>query len=91
MRVVRVRVVVEGRVQGVFFRDSCRTEAHRCGVTGWVHNRPDGSVEAEFEGEAPAVAAMVAWCRTGPARAKVANVATFDVPPEHDRSFRVVS
>jgi acylphosphatase len=86
---IRTRVVVEGRVQGVFFRDSCRTEALRAGVTGWVRNRPDGSVEAEFEGDAAAVAAMVAWCRTGPPRAEVTKVTTFDAPLEHDDRFRV--
>jgi acylphosphatase len=86
-----MRVVVEGRVQGVFFRDSCRTEALRVGATGWVRNRPDGSVEAEFEGEPAAVAAMVRWCRAGPPRAEVDSVSTFDAPLEHDRHFRVVN
>jgi acylphosphatase len=87
---VRVRVVVDGRVQGVFFRDSCRTQAQRLGLTGWVCNRSDGSVEAEFEGEATAVAAMVAWCRAGPPRADVERVSTFDTPPEGTHGFRVV-
>jgi acylphosphatase len=88
---VRVRVVVEGRVQGVFFRDSCRAQASRLGVAGWVRNRADGSVEAAFEGDAAAVASMVAWCRSGPPRADVVGVRTFDEPPEGDRSFRVVN
>lgn len=88
-----MRVVVEGRVQGVFFRDSCRTEADRRRVTGWVRNRSDGSVEAEFEGEPDAVAAMVAWCRTGPPRAGVVKVSAFDLVPEGDDRgrFRVSS
>jgi acylphosphatase len=48
---VRRRVVVTGRVQGVWFRESCRREADSLGVAGWVRNRPDGAVEAAFEGE----------------------------------------
>jgi acylphosphatase len=87
---VRVRVVVEGRVQGVFFRDTCRTQANRLGVTGWVRNGSDGNVEAEFEGDASAVAAMVTWCRAGPPRAEVNRVSTFDEQPGGDRGFRVV-
>src|SRR6478735_10827426 len=54
----RQRVRVYGMVQGVFFRDSCRQEALRQGVAGWVRNAGDGSVEAVFEGDAEAVEAM---------------------------------
>lgn len=67
-------VVVHGHVQGVFFRDSCRREAERAGVTGWVRNEPDGTVAARFEGPAPAVERLVAWCRQGPPRARVDRV-----------------
>jgi acylphosphatase len=72
--VIRVRVVVTGRVQGVWFRDSCRLEALGHGVAGWVRNRADGAVEAEFEGGEDAVERMVAWCREGPPRARVDDV-----------------
>ena len=68
---VRRRVVVRGYVQGVFFRDTCRREASARGVGGWVTNRPDGAVEAVFEGEPDAVGAMVDWCRRGPRGADV--------------------
>jgi acylphosphatase len=71
----RVRVVVTGRVQGVWFRDSCRTEARALHVNGFVRNRGDGAVEAEFEGPPAAVARMIAWCREGPPRARVDDVA----------------
>lgn len=67
-------VRVHGRVQGVFFRDSCWQEAERLGVTGWVSNEPDGSVAAHFEGPAEAVRAMVEWCHEGPRRAHVQRV-----------------
>ena len=67
----RVQVRVTGRVQGVFFRQSARDQAERLGLSGWVRNLPDGSVEALFEGERPLVEQAVAWCRQGPPRARV--------------------
>ncbi len=69
-----MRVLVEGRVQGVFFRVSTRTMAHRVGVTGWVRNLHDGSVEAFFQGPARAVEQAVDWCRQGPDGARVDRV-----------------
>ena len=66
--------MVHGRVQGVFFRDTCRREAGRLGVTGFVRNVDDGTVEAVFEGDPDAVATMVDWAHTGPDRAQVSRV-----------------
>lgn len=86
---VRRRVVVRGRVQGVFFRDSTRREAERAGVAGWVRNRPDGAVEAVFEGPRDAVEALVAFCRTGPPRAEVEGAAVDVEEPEGLSGFRV--
>jgi acylphosphatase len=71
---VRVHLVVEGRVQGVAFRACTADEARRLGVAGWVRNLPDGTVEAEAEGDRPAVEALVAWCRRGPPAAVVERV-----------------
>ncbi|HET7654531.1 MAG TPA: acylphosphatase [Acidimicrobiales bacterium] len=87
--VVRRRAVVDGRVQGVFFRDSCRREAAAAGVAGWVRNRDDGCVEAVFEGDADAVERLVAWCRHGPPRAVVTSVSVCDEPAQGERGFRV--
>ena len=87
---VRVRVEVAGRVQGVWFRDSCRERARSEGVGGWVRNRGDGAVEAEFEGAPAPVERMVAWCRTGPPRARVDAVEVTSVPTSGDRRFRVL-
>jgi len=70
-----VRVVVSGRVQGVFFRASTREQGERLGLTGWVRNRRDGGVEAHVQGSPAAVEAMVAWCRSGPAPARVERLA----------------
>ena len=83
------RVVVTGRVQGVFFRDSARREARRHGVTGWVRNRPDGTVEAVFEGEPDAVAALVLWCREGPRHARVEDLRVIAVEPAGLSDFAV--
>jgi acylphosphatase len=86
---VRRRVVVHGRVQGVFFRDSCERMARGAGVSGSVRNRNDGAVEAVFEGEPEAVDRMVAWMRQGPRRAYVERVEVVDEEPVGESSFRV--
>jgi acylphosphatase len=86
---VRRRVVVRGEVQGVFFRDSTRSEAERRGVSGWVTNRSDGAVEAVFEGEPGVVEALVEFCRSGPSRADVEGVDVSEEEPEGLQGFRV--
>ncbi len=85
----RVRARVTGRVQGVMFRESCRREAERVGVVGWVRNEPDGSVLLEAEGDADAVDALVAWCRTGPPGSRVADVSAHGVAATGGQDFRV--
>jgi acylphosphatase len=86
---IRRRVHIRGRVQGVFFRDTCRREARSRGVNGWVRNLPDQSVEAVFEGPVPSVEAMVAWARRGPELAEVTAVEVTEEPPQGERRFRV--
>lgn len=86
---VRRRVVVEGRVQGVFFRDTCRRVAQENGVTGWARNRPDGAVEVVLEGGAEAVERVVAWCRSGPPHAVVTAVKVSEEEPEGISGFTV--
>jgi acylphosphatase len=86
---VAKRVVVHGLVQGVFFRDSCRGEARDAGVRGWVTNAADGTVQAHFEGPAPAVERLVAWVHHGPPHADVDRVEVEDVPPEELSRFEV--
>ncbi len=70
----RVHVLIEGRVQGVFFRASTRDEARARGLTGWARNLPDGRVEALFEGDKQTVADMLKWCYKGPPYAYVDHV-----------------
>lgn len=86
---VAMRVVVQGRVQGVCFRAATRAEAERRGVTGWVRNQPDGSVEAVFEGSHQHVDAMLAFVRQGPPAASVSDVASSDCPPEGSQDFEI--
>jgi acylphosphatase len=87
-RVAR-NVVASGRVQGVFFRDRTRREAARRGVAGWVRNRPDGTVEAHFEGPAEAVGELVRWCREGPRHATVHELRVSEAEPEGLGSFEI--
>ena len=88
--VIARRVVVHGRVQGVFFRDSCRRQAERSRVAGWVRNEPDGTVGALFEGPPAAVDAMVAWCHEGPPHASVVRVEVAEADPAGSRAFDVL-
>jgi acylphosphatase len=81
--------VIRGRVQGVFFRDTVRNAAEREGVSGWVRNNRDGTVEAVFEGDARAVGQLVALAREGPPGARVEDVEVIDEPEEGVEGFRV--
>lgn len=71
---VRARIIVEGRVQGVFFRAHTQEMADRLKLKGWVKNRRDGRVEALFEGDQDNVEQMIQWCHRGPPQAKVTSV-----------------
>ena len=76
-------------MQGVWFRDSCRREALARGLSGWVRNRMDGTVEVVVEGPESAVAELVAWCRIGPPRAEVTGVDVMTGPPQGLVGFRI--
>ncbi|GII23027.1 acylphosphatase [Planosporangium mesophilum] len=86
---VRKRVVVSGRVQGVYFRDTCRRVAATHGVAGWVRNLPDRRVEAVFEGAADPVQRLVDWARRGPQGATVTRVDVHDELPEGLSGFTI--
>lgn len=89
MSTIRTRVIVDGRVQGVFFRDEARRTASALGVAGWVRNLPDGRVEAVFEGDSMAVESAVAWARRGPERALVTSLETAEETPGGIVGFEV--
>jgi acylphosphatase len=86
---VRRRALVGGRVQGVWFRESCRDQALAVGVAGSVRNLADGRVEVVLEGPPAAVDEVLAWCRRGPRRARVDRVDVVDEEPVGERGFRV--
>jgi acylphosphatase len=87
--VLRRRVIVRGRVQGVFYRAECRREAQSLGLAGWVRNRADGTVEAVFEGDASEVEAMIDWAGHGPSTAVVEGVEVLEEAPEGLAGFEV--
>lgn len=77
-------LMIFGRVQGVYFRESLRQQAEMRGVSGWVRNRREGAVEAMLQGDQAAVSAVIAWCRRGPDRAAVERVEIGDGQGEFD-------
>ena len=79
---VRRRLLIEGFVQGVYFRQTTRQWAERFGLTGWVRNRRDGKVEVVAQGPPERVAELERWCSQGPAGARVRSVTAFDEPLE---------
>jgi len=83
------RVVVHGRVQGVFFRDTARRKAVSRGVAGWIANRGDGAVEAWLEGGPDAVESLIEFCRQGPRGARVERVEVSDEQPQGYDGFAV--
>ncbi len=86
---IRRRVLIRGRVQGVFFRDSIRELAQTHGVEGWARNCSDGTVEAALEGPAGAVQEILRFCELGPPRAQVARTEVIDEPPEGLTGFSI--
>lgn len=86
---MRARVLVRGRVQGVGFRQAAVSRARSLGLSGWVLNRGDGTVEAVFEGATDRVQSMVDWCRRGPAGARVDDVEEAREEPRGESGFHV--
>ena len=85
MATIARRLLIIGKVQGVWFRESMRMEAERLGVTGWVRNRMDGSVEAVVQGSAEAVEAITRWSRRGPEAARVTGVEVSEAAGDYAR------
>ena len=85
----RCRLVIHGKVQGVFFRDSVRRRATDGGVAGWALNRDDGAVEIVLEGPSDAVQAVAEYSRNGPERARVESVDEREEEPEGLSGFEI--
>jgi acylphosphatase len=86
---VRVRATAEGRVQGVWYRESCRRRADELGVVGDVRNTAAGTVEIDAQGTRAAVEALLTWARQGPPAARVTGLRVEDLPPREVTDFRV--
>ncbi len=87
---VRARLLISGRVQGVFYRASCQDEAEARGLAGWVRNLADGSVEALLQGPREQVESMIKWCYVGPSHARVTKIAvTYEEPGADLAGFRI--
>lgn len=86
---VRVRLRIHGRVQGVSFRYYARQRASTLGLSGWVRNRPDGTVEAEVQGPEEMVDRFIGWAREGPSLAEVDRVDVDRMPLEEGETFRI--
>ncbi len=87
---VRARLLISGRVQGVFYRASCCREAEARGLRGWVRNLPDGRVEALLQGLREQVEAMIAWCYRGPEDAAVSDIeVSYEDPVDDLDGFRI--
>jgi acylphosphatase len=86
---IRRRIVVSGRVQGVFYRDTCKQEAKRLGVGGGARNLPDGRVEVIVEGDPDKVEEMISWCRTGSDPSEVSSVEVEEEEPRGEDRFSV--
>ena len=84
---VRRRILVSGRVQGVFFRDSCREQARELGLAGSARNLPDGQVEVVAEGNEDTVERLITWCREGPSHADVSSVEVTEEEPAGEQGF----
>ena len=87
---IRRRAIVSGRVQGVFFRDTCRRLAQQEGVAGSAENLPDGTVEVVLEGEPAAVDRLLAWCRSGTEYSEVDRVEVSEEKPTGAQGFQIL-
>ena len=87
---IRLRIRVEGRVQGVFYRASTQSKALELGLTGWVKNEADGSVLMEIQGSKEAIDKMVKWCHDGPIMSRVDNLVQEEIAPESTPGFEIV-
>ena len=86
----RVRITINGKVRGVFYRKSAQSRATALGLAGWVKNLEDGRVVAEVQGEPYGVEQFVDWCRSGPEHARVTEVDTEIVPVRNEKGFRIL-
>lgn len=85
-----VHLIIKGKVQGVFYRQSAKKEAHKLGITGWVKNNEDGSVEAVASGTEKQIQRFIRWCQQGPTLAHVTDILITETPQQHFNDFEVL-
>lgn len=90
MAKIALRIIVTGKVQGVFYRKSAAEKAVSLGLYGWVKNNPDGSVEIEATGDKTSIEQLISWCKTGPKNAKVDKVEEYELPLTNFSDFRII-
>lgn len=83
------KIIVTGKVQGVFFRQSAKEEADRLGLTGWVRNVPDGSVEIAAFGDEKSISQLIEWCQEGPPVASVVDLQLESIEFEEHDGFNI--
>ena len=86
---IRVHILVNGKVQGVYYRQSTQERALSLGLTGFVQNNNDGSVILEAEGQAAMIDQLIQWCKTGPPAARVTNVQVQEIPVINSEGFTI--
>jgi len=84
------KIRVFGRVQGVFFRTNAKTLAQELALSGWVRNKPDGSVGIEVEGDVTALSQFFDWCKQGTRYAKVERIESQEIPCEYSKDFCIL-
>lgn len=85
-----VRIIVSGKVQGVFFRATAKEVAEKYELSGWIKNTTDGNVEAMIYGQENKVKNFIEWCKTGPEKAEVINVVVHQLPEIKFNRFEVI-
>lgn len=85
-----VHLIIEGKVQGVFFRATAKDVADEIGITGWVKNTEEGNVEIKASGSDDQLQKFITWCKTGPRRAIVTNVRVTNIEQEDFKNFEVI-
>jgi len=84
-----VRLLIKGKVQGVYYRASAQERAQALGLTGWVRNTPEGDVEAVASGDQSVIDEFIAWCHHGPRQAKVVSVEVSSLPEARFDDFGI--
>ena len=90
MKTICIKAIITGKVQGVFYRDNTRQQAEMLGITGWVKNNNDDTVELHACGEKTKIQLLIDWLHKGPTRAEVTQVNWVEIPIENYEQFSII-